>query len=67
MRLTTGLDAQTISISADDGRFAYAAFSGTSNIWSLPFPPSGEVQSMAKPVTIGSQTVESGWLAADGK
>ncbi|MEP6574670.1 MAG: protein kinase [Gemmatimonadota bacterium] len=67
IRLTTGLDAQTISISADDGRFAYAAFSGTSNIWSLPFPPAGAVQSVAKPVTSGSQTVESGWLAADGK
>ena len=66
-RLTAGLGAQTISVSADGSRLAYAAYVGTSNVWSLPFPPNGATQVSARPVTSGSQTVEGGWVSPDGK
>jgi hypothetical protein len=58
-RLTAGLGAQSIALSGDGRRIAYAAYVGTSNIWSLPFPPNGETQANAVPVTSGSQTIES--------
>ena len=67
IRLTTGLGAQSIAASADGRRFAYAAFTGTSNVWSLPFPPTGATPASARPVTSGSQTIEGGWVAPDGQ
>jgi len=67
IRVTTGLGAQTIAISADGRRFAYAAFTGTANVWSLPFPPNGATAASARPITSGSQTIEGGWATPDGK
>ena len=67
IRLTTGLGAQSIAVSSDGRRFAYAAFTGTSNVWSLPFPPNGATPASARPVTSGSQTIEGGWVTPDGK
>ena len=68
VRLTTGLDAQTISLSQDGRRLAYASLVAESNIWSLalvpPFPVSG---SAAVKVTNGSQTTESANVSRDGK
>jgi Tol biopolymer transport system component/tRNA A-37 threonylcarbamoyl transferase component Bud32 len=72
-RLTTGLDAAQVSVSADGRRLAYAAFSQTSNVWSLPVPGAGlSSVSRAEPVTRGSQVVENfdispdrRWLAFD--
>jgi len=36
LRVTTGLNAHGISASANGARFAYSAFTETSNVWSIP-------------------------------
>jgi Tol biopolymer transport system component/predicted Ser/Thr protein kinase len=73
LRLTTGLDAHTISISRDGGNLAYSVFDYTSNVWSIQIPEKGSVSvSEALPVTVGNQIVEAmdishdrQWLAYD--
>ncbi len=68
VRLTTGVNAATVSVSADGRRLAYAAFTRTSNVWSLPIPASGSVNlSRAEPVTTGSQEIEAFDVSADGR
>ena len=67
VRLTTGLNAQTMSMSADGSRFAYAVFTTTANVWSLPFPPHGATMAGATQVTFGNQIIERAWPSADGK
>jgi len=73
IRLTTGLNAHTISLSADGKKLAYSVFSYSANIWSIRIPKR-EVLSIseAQPVTEGNQTIEgigispdSQWLAFD--
>ena len=68
VRLTTGLDAHTISLSQDGRRLAYASLTTESNIWSLaltaPFPVSGAA---AVKVTTGTQSTESASISSDGK
>lgn len=68
VRLTTGLNAQTVSLSADGHRLAYSVFNETSNIWTLPVPsaPPVSVRS-ARPVTAGNQITESIDVSPDGK
>ena len=64
-RLTFGSGAQTISLSADGTRLAYAAYAERVNVWSVPFParpPATPAQ--ASPVTSGNQFIES--IAVDG-
>jgi eukaryotic-like serine/threonine-protein kinase len=66
VRLSTGLNAATVSVAAAGSRLAYAAFSRTANVWSLPIPPSGSVSlSQAQPVTTGSQEIEAFDISAD--
>ncbi|MEZ0335979.1 MAG: hypothetical protein ACAI18_18465, partial [Gemmatimonadales bacterium] len=68
IRLTTGLNAATVSASADGRHLAYATFRRTSNVWSLPIPGSGSVNvSQAEPVTTGSQEIEAFEISADGR
>ena len=67
VRLTTGLDAHTISRSADASRFAYDRYVPTSNVWSLPFPPNGATMAAATPVTTGAQVIETPAISPDGK
>jgi Tol biopolymer transport system component len=67
VRLTTGLDAHSISTSADGTRFAYDRLVETSNVWSLPFPPKGASEASATQVTSGTQVVEEAEPSADGK
>ncbi len=67
-RLTTGLNAAAVSLSADGRRLAYAVFAGTSNIWSLPIPGAGTASaSRAEPVTAGNQVIELFDLSDDGR
>ncbi|CAN5826928.1 hypothetical protein BH24GEM1_BH24GEM1_27310 [soil metagenome] len=67
-RLTTGLDAAQVSVSADGRRLAYAAFTHTSNVWSVPVPSSGmALASRAEPVTRGTQVVENFDVSPDGQ
>jgi len=72
-RLTTGLDAHTISISKDGQKLAYSFFNYTANVWSIQIPEGRPIDvSNAKQITKGSQIVEtlgiscdSLWLAYD--
>jgi len=66
-RLTTGLNAQSIAISGDGSRLAYALFTETSNVWSVAVPPSGSASiSAARQITTGNQVIESFALSPDG-
>ena len=67
-RLTTGLNAHTISLSANGRRLAYASIDIESNAWSIPIPthPPGSA-SGATQLTHGSQFVEAMELSRDGR
>ena len=66
-RLTAGLGAHTISLSADGTELAYSVFTNTSNIWSVGVPAHGTVTlADARPVTEGAQAIEGIALSPDG-
>jgi serine/threonine-protein kinase len=68
VRLSTGLNAATVSASGDGRRLAYATFARTANVWTLPIPSHGSVSgSVAKPVTTGGQEIEGFDVSADGR
>jgi Tol biopolymer transport system component len=67
-RLTTGLNAARVSVAADGRRLAFATFTQTSNVWSLPIPASGVTGvSRAEPVTTGAQLIETFDVSPDGR
>ncbi|MFL5494926.1 MAG: protein kinase domain-containing protein [Gemmatimonadales bacterium] len=67
-RLTTGLNAATISLTPDGSRLAYSAFVQSANVWGIAVPKGGPVSaSTARPVTTGNQIVESFDVSPDGK
>ncbi|HUR94253.1 MAG TPA: protein kinase [Gemmatimonadales bacterium] len=67
-RVTTGLNAATISLTPDGTRLAYSSFGQTSNVWALPVPRGAPVAaSRATPVTSGNQIVESFDISRDGR
>ncbi len=63
-RLTTGLGAQSISLSANGTRLAYSIHHDIGNIWSLEL---GRPLSEAVPVTRGTQPIDAFSLSADGQ
>lgn len=68
VRVTTGMGAQSIDLSADGARMAYAVYSSNANVWSTPIPthrPALSVSAMA--VTSGNQTVEGVRVSPDGR
>ncbi len=68
MRLTTGLGAQSISLSADGSRMAYAVYANTANVWSVPLTSGSTVTSTsAVPVTTGEQEIENVAVSRDGR
>jgi len=67
VRLTTGLNVHSFSISASGNRFAYDVYSSTANVWSLPFPPNGATEAQATQVTHGTQVIEEETTSDDGK
>lgn len=67
-RLSTGLGAHTISISATGARLAYSRYTNRSSVWSLPLPASPPVTTAAATrVTNASETIEQMSVSADGK
>ena len=64
VRLTTGLNGKTISISSDEKRLAYTVYIARANVWSVPIPanpPPGGVTltaANATAVTRGSQVIQ---------
>ena len=67
-RLTTGLEAHSISLAANGSALAYSVFRPYSNIWSLPVPATGSIASgPAQELTTGRQTIEDVEVSSDGK
>ncbi|HEX9563606.1 MAG TPA: protein kinase, partial [Gemmatimonadaceae bacterium] len=67
-RLTTGLEAVSISVSEDGTRFAYAQYDARSNLWTLPIPTRGPVSAEgATALTSGSHVVEAMRVSPDGR
>ena len=68
LRLTTGLNAHTISLSGDGRRIAYADLAVESNAWSIPVSAHPPVTSAsATQLTHGSQSIETVELSRDGR
>ena len=68
IRLTTGLDVHTISISHDGQKLVCSVFNYTANLWSIQIPEEGPLSvSNAIQITKGNQIVESGELSPDGQ
>jgi Tol biopolymer transport system component len=68
IRLTVGLNAQSIDVSADGASLAYSVYGSRSNIWSLPVPEDPPITiDAAVPLTSGSQTIESLRVSPDGQ
>ncbi|HEU5171818.1 MAG TPA: protein kinase [Gemmatimonadales bacterium] len=68
-RVTQGLNAHSVSQSADGHRLAYSLFVMRANIWVADLPAGGGPadSSHIRPVTEGSQLVEAMSLSADGR
>jgi serine/threonine-protein kinase len=68
LRLTTGLNPEWISLSADGRRLAWSVVSETANVWSIPIPARDSVAlGGALPVTSGSQSIENFSISRDGR
>ncbi len=68
VRLTTGLDIGTFSLSADGRALAYSSFPNTSNVWAIPIPTSGTLtEAAAIQITTGTQHIEGVGVSRDGK
>jgi eukaryotic-like serine/threonine-protein kinase len=68
LRLTTGLNAHTISLSDDGRRIAYADLAVESNAWSVPVSAHPPVPAeSATQLTHGSQSIETVQLSRDGR
>jgi serine/threonine protein kinase len=67
-RLTTGLNAHTITLSSAGDKLAYSDFTHTANIWSIRMPKEGPLSvSEAQPVTKGNQAIEGIEVSPNGK
>ncbi|HYC32251.1 MAG TPA: protein kinase [Gemmatimonadales bacterium] len=66
-RLTVGLGAQSLSLSADGRHLAYNVYRTVGNIWSLPWGPRPMSLRDATQVTRGNQSAENPTPSADGK
>jgi Tol biopolymer transport system component len=67
-RATLTARPHSIALSRDGRRLAYNEFHVRRNIWALPIPPSGVADAAAaRPVTQGSQVIESLALSRDGR
>jgi serine/threonine-protein kinase len=68
IRITTGLDPHSISVSADGATLAYSQFTYRRNVWEITIPTAGSVSiSEARSVTVGNQTVENHGVSRDGR
>jgi Tol biopolymer transport system component len=67
-RLTTGLGAISVSLSADGRRLSYAVYSAQANLWSVPVTSGGSVTAKsATKVTSSNQVIESSRVSRDGR
>ncbi|MBK5188669.1 MAG: PD40 domain-containing protein, partial [Gemmatimonadaceae bacterium] len=67
-RLSTGLGAHTISISAAGTGLAYSRYTSRSSLWSIPIPASPPITSAsATRITDANEIIEALSISADGK
>jgi TolB protein len=67
-RVTTGIDAHTISLSADGKRLAYSAYTPVAHLWSLAVPTSEPVSAYGgTQLTFDQEGIEGIALSRDGK
>jgi len=67
-RLTTGADAQGLSLSRDGTRMAYSRLNTWTGIWSIPVPARSPVSIRgATPVSTGNETTEDVDISPDGR
>ncbi len=67
-RLTTGLNAQNISLTGDGKNLVYSVFVSRANIWSMPIPKTAPVSaSEAHALTFGNQSIEGIDISQDGR
>jgi Tol biopolymer transport system component len=67
VRLTTGLNPHSISLSADGRSLAYSVFNTTGNIWKVGINGKQPLSSASmKQITFGNQTIESMNVSRDG-
>jgi Tol biopolymer transport system component len=67
-RLTTGTDAQGLSLTRKGERMAYAQLHTYSSIWSIPVPLHGTVSIRgATRITTGNETIEAVDVSPDGR
>ncbi|MEO5824611.1 MAG: protein kinase [Gemmatimonadales bacterium] len=68
VRVTTGLNAQSLDFQADGSRLVYAKYESIANIWALPIPASQPGSSTSGvPMTSGNQTIEGVRVSTDGR
>jgi Tol biopolymer transport system component len=67
-RVSTGLGVLSIALSSSGRQLTYVTFTARANLWSLPIPSRGEIDtSGAKSVTTGSQIIEAMTVSPDNK
>jgi eukaryotic-like serine/threonine-protein kinase len=66
-RLTTGLNAHTISLDRAGTTLAYSVFTTAANIWATPIATTDPEHPLLHQVTTGNQTVESAAVSPDHK
>ena len=67
-QLSAGLNAHTLSLSADGKRLTYSIFTETANIWSVAVPPGNAVSvSQGRALTTGRQINEGIDVSRDGR
>jgi Tol biopolymer transport system component len=68
VRVSAGLEPQSISLSADGRVIAFSRFFVRRNVWAVQIPDSGSVSiASARPVTSGNQRAENHGVSPDGR
>src|SRR5687768_9435298 len=67
VRLTTGLNAHSISIDRSGRTLAYSVFNTLANVWSAPMATDGADRPRIQQVTSGNQTIEAATVSPDGE
>jgi len=67
LRITTGLNAHTISTDRSGQKLAYSVFTTVANVWSTPIPSRPVENPNVSQVTSGNQTIEAADVSPDGK
>ena len=66
-RVTSGLNAHSLSVANDGTQVAYSSYATSSNIWSIDIPESGAASlADARQITFGNEKIEKLALSPDG-